>query len=221
MRKNSGLLLVIQTALMAAIIFVVTYLVRIPMPIASGGYLNIGDTPLYIAAYLLGGPAGAVAGAIGSAMSDLSAGYVIYALPTAIIKGTMGFVCGTIMARTRQKGEVHLPMQEQSGNNGGADAEQKGTDHVYGQEHGRDNGGADAKPADSIAAKRGGLKRFILASILGGAIMVGGYAIFETLFFNLNQALVTIPLNCVQWAGGVAAATALYPAARAVDRALK
>jgi uncharacterized membrane protein len=169
MKRGSNLLRVIQTALMAAIIFVVTYIVRIPMPIASGGYLNIGDTPLYIAAYLLGGPAGAVAGALGSAMSDLAAGYVMYALPTAIIKGTMGFVCGVIMNQARP----------------------------------------------------GGLKRFILASVLGGAIMVGGYAIFETLFFNLNQAIVTVPFNCVQWAGGVAAATALFPAVRAVDRALK
>jgi uncharacterized membrane protein len=166
MKRGSNLLRVIQTALMAAIIFVVTYIVRIPMPIASGGYLNIGDTPLYIAAYLLGGPAGAIAGAIGASMSDLAAGYVVYAVPTAVIKGAMGFVCGVMM-------------------------------------------------------KRGGLKRFILASILGGAIMVGGYAVFETLFFNLNQALVTIPFNCVQWAGGVAAATALFPAARAIDRALK
>ncbi|MDR1292922.1 MAG: ECF transporter S component, partial [Clostridiales Family XIII bacterium] len=55
MRSRSNLLRVVQTALMAAIIFVVTYLIRIPMPFASGGYLNIGDTPLYIAAYLLGG----------------------------------------------------------------------------------------------------------------------------------------------------------------------
>jgi uncharacterized membrane protein len=151
---------------MAAIIFVVTYLIRIPMPFASGGYLNIGDTPLYIAAYLLGGPAGAVAGALGSAMSDLAAGYVIYVVPTAIIKGAMGFVCGMLM-------------------------------------------------------KRGDLKRFVLASILGGAIMVGGYAIFEALFFNLNQAIATVPLNSVQWAGGVAAAAALFPAVKAADRALK
>jgi uncharacterized membrane protein len=188
MKRGSNLLLVIQTALMAAIIFVVTYIVRIPMPIASGGYLNIGDTPLYIAAYLLGGPAGAVAGALGSALSDLAAGYVIYAAPTAIIKGTMGFTCGVIMNQTRQngtrqKGELPVSQREQS--------------------------------------RRGGLKRFILASILGGAIMVGGYALFETLFFNLNQAIVTVPFNCVQWAGGVAAAAALFPAVRAVDRALK
>jgi uncharacterized membrane protein len=187
MKRGSNLLRVIQTALMAAIIFVVTYIVRIPMPIASGGYLNIGDAPLYIAAYLLGGPAGAIAGALGSAMSDLAAGYVIYALPTAIIKGTMGFVCGVIMNRKRVKEKCV-----------------KGTYNLTHQTKGD-----------------GGLKRFILASILGGAIMVGGYAIFEAIFFNLNQAMATVPFNCVQWAGGVAAALALFPAVRAADKAMK
>jgi uncharacterized membrane protein len=151
---------------MAAIVFVVTYLIRIPLPFASGGYLNIGDTPIYLTAYLLGGPAGAVAGALGSAFSDLAAGYVFYAAPTAVIKGTMGFVCGRLM-------------------------------------------------------KQGDWKRFVLASALGGAIMVGGYALFETFFFNANQALAAIPFNCIQWAGGVLAATALFPSARAVERILK
>jgi uncharacterized membrane protein len=214
MKQRGRLVRITQTALMAAIIFVVTYIVRIPMPIASGGYLNIGDTPLYIAAYLLGGPAGAIAGALGSAMSDLAAGYVVYAAPTAIIKGTMGFVCGVLMnrARQRQKGTVHVSRlgQDASGN-GNSKAERIGVSDA----------GADARLEEGGAVKRGGLKRFVLASILGGAIMVGGYAIFEALFFNLNQAIVTIPLNCVQWAGGVAAATALFPAVRAADRALK
>jgi uncharacterized membrane protein len=78
----------------------------------------------------------------------------------------------------------------------------------------------DGLGADNLS-KRGGLKRFVLASILGGAIMVVGYAVFEALFFNLNQALAFVPFNCMQWAAGVAAATALFPAVRAAGRALK
>ncbi|MDR1815833.1 MAG: ECF transporter S component [Clostridiales Family XIII bacterium] len=145
------------TALMAAVIFVVTYIVRIPIPIASGGYLNIGDAPVYIAGFLLGGPWGAVAAAIGSALSDLAGGYVAYALPTAVVKGAMGFVCGKLM-------------------------------------------------------EKDGAGRFVLTAILGGAIMVGGYAGFEAVLFNANQALAAIPFNCIQWAGGVIVASALYPA---------
>jgi uncharacterized membrane protein len=153
------------TALMAAVIFVVTFVVRIPLPFASGGYLNIGDAPIYIAACLLGGPAGAVAAAIGSALSDLAASYVAYVLPTAVVKGLMGFVCGKLM-------------------------------------------------------QRDGLRRFAVASVVGGAIMVGGYAAFETVLFNTNQALAAIPFNCVQWAGGVIVALALYPAVSKADHVL-
>jgi uncharacterized membrane protein len=99
-------------------------------------------------------------------MSDLAAGYSFYAAPTAVIKGAMGFVCGSLM-------------------------------------------------------KQGDWKRFVLASILGGAIMVGGYALFEAFFFNINQALASVPFNCIQWAGGVAAATALFPAARIVEKTMR
>jgi len=99
MRQNPKVKTLTMTALMAAIIFVVTYIVRIPMPIASGGYINIGDTAVYIAASLLGGPAGMISAAIGSALADLTAGYVMYILPTVVVKGLMGLVCGKLMER--------------------------------------------------------------------------------------------------------------------------
>ncbi|MDR3072545.1 MAG: ECF transporter S component [Clostridiales Family XIII bacterium] len=164
--KKISIPIITTTALMAAIIFVVTYLIRIPLPFASGGYLNIGDAPIYLGAYILGGPAGAFAAALGSALSDLVGGYVFYALPTAIIKGTMGLVAGILLARNKS------------------------------------------------------LLRFVVASVIGGGIMVTGYAIFEALFFNLNQAIATIPFNSVQWVGGVLVASALYPAIKPIEHAL-
>jgi uncharacterized membrane protein len=166
MKNNFGIQKITTTALMAAIVFVVTYLIRIPLPFASGGYLNIGDAPIYIGAYLLGGPMGALAAAIGSALSDLAAGYVFYMLPTAIIKGAMGLIAGAILVNNK------------------------------------------------------GLSRFVLASVVGGAIMVAGYAAFEATFFNLNQALAAIPFNVIQWAGGVIVASALYPAVKTISRAI-
>ncbi|MDR0851486.1 MAG: ECF transporter S component [Clostridiales Family XIII bacterium] len=166
MRHNFGIQTITTTALMAAIIFVVTYLIRIPLPFASGGYLNIGDAPIYLGAYLLGGPFGALAAALGSALSDLTAGYVFYVLPTAIIKGAMGLVAGMILAHNKS-----LPW-------------------------------------------------FVLAAVIGGAIMTFGYAVFEATFFNINQALAAIPFNAIQWVGGVVVATVLYPAVKAISRAL-
>ncbi|MDR3277945.1 MAG: ECF transporter S component, partial [Oscillospiraceae bacterium] len=88
------------TALMAALIFAVTYAIRIPIPFSSGGgYLNLGDVMIYLCAYLLGGPLGAVAAAIGSGAADLAAGAAAYILPTAVIKGFMGLAAGSIMKK--------------------------------------------------------------------------------------------------------------------------
>ena len=154
------------TAVMAAIIFVVTYIIRIPLPFASGGYLNIGDAPIYIGAFLLGGPAGAIAAALGSALADIVAGYVFYAIPTAIIKGLMGLVAGAMLVHNKS------------------------------------------------------LYRFLFASIIGGAIMVVGYAVFEAFFFNTNQAIAAIPFNAIQWGGGVVVAVALYPAVKRIKQAV-
>ena len=98
MRQNPKVKTLTMTALMAAVIFVLTFLVRVPIG-GSGGYVNIGDAGVYVAASLLGGPAGMIAAAIGSALADLSVGAAMYILPTAIVKGLMGLVCGIIMRR--------------------------------------------------------------------------------------------------------------------------
>jgi len=166
MKRDPKVKKLTTTALMAAVIFVVTYLIRIPMPIASGGYINVGDAAVFVAASLLGGPGGMIAAAVGSSLADLTAGYVIYILPTAAVKGLMGLVCGKIM-------------------------------------------------------ERDGFVRFLVASVIGGAIMVAGYAVCETALFNINQALAAAPFNIVQWGCGVTVAAAFYPAVPRIKRSLQ
>ncbi|MDR2610094.1 MAG: ECF transporter S component [Clostridiales Family XIII bacterium] len=161
MNRNTRLRKLTAAALVAALVFIVTFLIRIPIPVASGGYVNLGDTVIYLGALILGGWPGAAAAAVGSALSDLIAGYVVYAPATFIIKGLMGLVCG-------------------------------------------------------LLARRAGFARFTVAALMSGAVMVAGYFLFEALFFNLNQAIVSVPFNLMQWIGGVIAALALYPAARRV-----
>jgi len=162
MKTDSKLFKLTSAGLMAALIFVITFAVRIPMP---GGYVNIGDVPVYMGAYLLGGPAGAVAAAVGSALADLI-GFPAYTIPTLIIKGLMGLVCGLIM-------------------------------------------------------KNKGFVAFILAAVLGGLIMVAGYAVFEILFFNINMAIADLGGNSIQWVVGVIVAAAFYPGIRKVALILK
>lgn len=89
-------------ALMAAIIFIITWTLKVPLPFLSGGgYVNLGDVCIYLCAYLLGGPRAALAAAIGSGAADLAAGAAVYMVPTIFIKGTMGFVAGVLMKGQR------------------------------------------------------------------------------------------------------------------------
>ena len=84
------------TALAAAIVFVTTYLIRIPNP-ATGGYEHLGDCMIFLSVLLLGRKNGAIAGGIGGALSDLLAGAPHYIIPTFICKYGMAWIMGTII----------------------------------------------------------------------------------------------------------------------------
>jgi len=88
---------IVLTGLMIALVFLVTFLpfLRIPSPI-KGGYYNIGDSVVMIAAILLGRNFGFAAGAIGSALADIAVGGVIFAPITFVVKGIEGYVVGMI-----------------------------------------------------------------------------------------------------------------------------
>ena len=89
----------VQGALLAAIVAVMTMLIKLPVP-ATGGYVHPGDGAIYLAAYLMGAWA-AIPAAVGSALADLLGGYAVYALPTALIKGAMGWAAGRMIAEKR------------------------------------------------------------------------------------------------------------------------
>ena len=87
------------SSMLAALIFVFTYLIRIPIPVLQqgGAYVNIGDCLIYCAGMLVSAPWAAAAAGIGSTMADLAAAVPIYMPATFVIKGLMGFVCATLM----------------------------------------------------------------------------------------------------------------------------
>lgn len=87
------------SAVLAAVVFLVTFLTRIPVPFpgTSSAYIHLGDTVIFITAYLLGGPIAAAVAAVGSGLADLAAGAVIYIPATFVIKGLMGLCAGALM----------------------------------------------------------------------------------------------------------------------------
>lgn len=79
-------------AMFIALVFVATFSIRIPTP--TGGYLNLGDGMIYTISVVFGWQAGMIAGAFGSAFTDIVAAAPQWAIFTFIIKGLMGLVAG-------------------------------------------------------------------------------------------------------------------------------
>lgn len=96
--KSKDTFSVAYTALMAALVFVATYLIKIPNP-ATGGYSHMGDCMIFLAVVILGRRDGAIAASIGGALSDLLAGAAAWIVPTLVIKFIMAFIMGTIILK--------------------------------------------------------------------------------------------------------------------------
>ena len=81
------------TALFTAIVFVMTFVPKIPIPL---GYAHLGDAAVLLAVVLLGRKQGAVAGAVGSALADLIGGFALWIVPTLLIKYIMAWIFGIL-----------------------------------------------------------------------------------------------------------------------------
>lgn len=88
------------TALFTAIVFVMTFVPKIPIPL---GYAHLGDAAVLLAVVLLGKKQGAIAGAVGSALADLIGGFAIWIVPTLVIKYIMAWIFGIISQNHHDK----------------------------------------------------------------------------------------------------------------------
>lgn len=88
--KNLSVKKLTMAGVMAALVFVMTYIPKVPVPI-TGGYVHLGDGAIFLATLLLG-PLGIPAAAIGSGLSDILGGYMVYAIPTIVIKGLVALI---------------------------------------------------------------------------------------------------------------------------------
>ena len=79
-----------MAGVMAALVFVMTYVPKVPVPV-TGGYVHLGDGAIFLSVLLLG-PLGIPAAAIGSGLADILGGYMVYALPTMLIKGLVALI---------------------------------------------------------------------------------------------------------------------------------
>lgn len=85
--------------LFAALTVVATMIFKIPVP-SFNIYFNMGESVIYLAAFLYGGPAGAIIGGVASALADIIGGYPVWAPITLVIKGVEGYLVGTMAKKT-------------------------------------------------------------------------------------------------------------------------
>lgn len=86
---------IVMGAIFGAIIYVVTAYLHIP---SYTGYLHIGDGFIYLASCILPIPYAILSSAIGASLSDGLSGYVVWILPSIIIK-SLTAVCFSYKAK--------------------------------------------------------------------------------------------------------------------------
>lgn len=87
----------VAAALMTAFTCIATMVIQIPTP--TLGYIHPGDCLVLLCGVILGPGLGALAAGIGSMFADLLSGYVVYAIPTLIIKGLTACIAGFIFSK--------------------------------------------------------------------------------------------------------------------------
>lgn len=95
--KSLNVLDIVQIAVMAAMIFVTTYVIEIP--VGTKAVLHIGDTMVFAGAIILGKKKAALASALGMGLFDLLSPYAVWAPFTFVIKGIMAYIAGSIAHR--------------------------------------------------------------------------------------------------------------------------
>ena len=99
--KNQHLQRLTLTGVLAALTTLATLVIRIPT--ITKGYINLGDTVVNIAGWVLGPLYGAAAAGLGSALADLIAGYTVYVPATLIIKALMAAAAFQVWALLSKK----------------------------------------------------------------------------------------------------------------------
>ncbi len=98
-RRNTRLIKLAQTALVAALCYVTfTFLqIKIPMPGGDATSIHIGNAVCVLGALLLGGWYGGIAGAIGMAIADImDPVYITVAPKTFVLKLAIGLIVGLV-----------------------------------------------------------------------------------------------------------------------------
>lgn len=95
---------IVQTALFATLVFIATSSVRVPV-MPGGGLIHTGTAVMFIIAVSFGPFKGALAGAIGMSLFNLTSEWAMWAPYTFVIRIVMGYMIGTIANLKNSRGK--------------------------------------------------------------------------------------------------------------------
>ncbi len=87
------------TALMAALVFILTRVVQVPTFVK--GYIHLGDAGVVFTALAFGPGVAAIAGGVGTALADVTSGYAQWAIFSLIVHGLQGWVIGMLVQQEK------------------------------------------------------------------------------------------------------------------------
>lgn len=100
-------------AVLTAVTAVFTLMVRIPVA-PTRGYINLGDVAIYFTAFTFGPITAMIAGGLGTAIADLTAGYPQWAPISLVINALRGFAVGFIIRRAGKPRDTGKEPPEQT-----------------------------------------------------------------------------------------------------------
>jgi len=98
--------LIINVVIFTVLVFAATIVIQVYQP-ATGGYFNLGEAVIYVAAMISSPIVAGIAGGVGASLADVVTGYGIFAPATLVIKFTEGLVAGILARRLRQLNKVY------------------------------------------------------------------------------------------------------------------
>lgn len=228
----------VLTGLMTALVFILTFIIKIPVPYTSG-YIHLGDSMIYISVIVLGPFLGAFASGVGSMLSDILGGYAQYALPTLIIKSIMALCMGFILKSKTRKSTflsvisaivVWIAFSVGAILNLQYHISTEGTSSIL------EKAGVDLQTINNLPiwlivgiaasviilsatawfiSRKASHSIFGIKAIVGmtaaGMCMVIGYFITESFMYGVIASTFSIPMNMIQFFSGVLVAGLLAP----------
>ncbi len=91
----------LEASMFTALVYIATVAIQVYQP-ATGGYFNLGEAVIYLAAMMSSPLVAGLAGGIGAALADATTGFSIFAPGTLVIKFAEGVVAGYLSRSIRK-----------------------------------------------------------------------------------------------------------------------